>query len=169
MSNSIKDLKDLLDTKGSTPSLVVEDLQSLRNYIIEMQNARGLNPLPNDTGQNRSGNDCLSYVHASPPSSPISIADLNDWQNTNVPAQTCSSHTYSNAYCSSRSSSCGSRTACACRNQAGGGGCDCNGRWLWCKCHGRSNCGGRTACACHGRTSCSCNDRCSCNTVNVFE
>lgn len=191
--SSIRDLKDLIDGKQDTPgTLITEELESLRSYI----NATLANREPSlasDTGQDRSGKDCIGHNYGyRAPASPISVGDLGE---VDVKAKTCSAQIYTASYCSSRSadcvsrsatcschnrnSSCASRTACACNDQAspfgqvGNASCACDGRSCYnggCACDGRANCGSRTACACHGRTSsCTALTNCACDGRTVCQ
>lgn len=157
MGDSIRELKAILDAKGGTPgSLSSDDFQSLKSYIDSSMTYRETE-LPGDTGQNRSGIDCLTHsIGSRYINTELSIGDLNDWQAPNLHPLTCSSQTYTSAWCTSRTTcTCDNRTTCSCNGRTW---CDCNGRTT-CACHNRTlcNCNARIGCSCHGRTACDCN------------
>ena len=181
MSKSINDLKDILDAKGGTPSdPTSNDLQALREYIVGMRQIRGSDHLPGDTGQDRSGRICTSYVAQDPPTSPLSVGDLQDWQDSNLPSQTCGSHAWTESWCASRTTcSCDTVTTCDCHTRASNCqsraalSCDCNGRASTlgnaCACHthdpgfcGTVNCSNNQGCACRARAFCTFETGCNC-------
>jgi hypothetical protein len=90
MGDSIRELKAILDAKGgSLPTLSTEDLQAIKSYIDELVDYR-LTGLPADNGSQLSGTTCSSLAGTKPPSSPLSISDLDDWQSGSGKLPSCS-------------------------------------------------------------------------------
>ncbi len=194
--SSIKQLQSILENKGGATnnSNSLQDLKTLLNTLGSVRTPT----LPADTGQNRSGVTCTGHSY-SDYTSGLSLKQLQDYS-VNLKQLQCGSHTVTAAFCTSRTAvldkvgctcasrsdkycSCAARCSCAGRTGVAGSQaeCGCDGRTIFCSCETRT-CSHDYVCACNTRSDdvgctcvtrtsvppCGCNTRCSCNTETQY-